>query len=387
MYGGRDDRLVDDRIEDTTGGTSTMAGAIERGADIGDPLSDYVVPDEFIKFPVVDTGEEYLLDPATADRRHLPGDPTVDLPDYSGPFRADLRFTDFSKETLLKMLEMNDEYRRVWVGAWLDEAEAAFGRDERLELEWLAWRDGMKPKLEGMLREFLPDEWADRRLAAAGLDRYDGERPAGEGDLGIDYDGPFAPDTAMVHWSKDELVQIVLGSHEYILQCNQGVSMHIVMRHGFDAMFAIAWDIWSAKVLPEVMDLKARHMGIDGNDVEAFMKDLQIDSSAMPGKAFDLHFEMPEPDVGIMQFNRCAAPTMFEALGREDILEQNCHAVCPASIEETAKLYNPNMKMEILQIPPRRSEGHAPCRWRLSMRDESDPEYVPVELTAKPTDG
>jgi hypothetical protein len=149
-------------------------------------------------------------------------------------------------------------------------------------------------------------------------------------------------------------------------------------------MFPIAWTIWSAKVLPAVMDLKKRHMGIDGHDVAAFMKDLQIDSSAMPGKAFDLTFEMPEPDVGIMTFNRCAAPTMFEALGRTDILEQNCHAVCPASIEETAKLYNPNMKMDILAIPPRPDSDHVCCVWKLSMRDESDPQYVPVEITTKP---
>lgn len=362
-----------------------MAQESDAPVATGDPLTDYVVPDEFIKYPVLDTSARFLLDPARFDRRHLPGDPDVDLPDYSGPFRSDLRFTDFSTDTLLRMLEMNIEYRRVWVGAWLDEAEAAFGREERLELEWLAWRDGMKPKLEGMLREFLPASWADERLAAADLDRFVGDRPPGDGDLGIDYEGPFAPDPAMLDLSKEELVSILLGSHEFILQCNQGVSMHVVLRHGFGEMFPIAWNIWSAKVLPAVMDLKKRHLGIDGNDVAAFMKDLQIDSSAMPGKAFDLTFEMPEPDVGIMTFNRCAAPTMFEALGRTDILEQNCHAVCPASIEETAKLYNPNMKMDILAIPPRPDDDHVCCVWKLSMRDESDPLFVPIELSAKPT--
>jgi hypothetical protein len=361
-----------------------MSDTHQRGADLGDPLTDYVVPDEFIKFPVADPTARFPLDPEKLDKRHLPGDPHVDLPDYSGPFRPDLRFTDFSREQLVRMLEMNDEYRRVWVGAWLDEAERAFGRDERLEIEWLAWRDGMAPKLEGMLREFLPADLVEVRLEAADLGRFVGDRPAGD-DLGIDYSGPFAPDPAMVERDKEALVAAVLGSHEFILQCNQGVSMQIVVRHGFGDMFAIAWDIWSAKVLPAVMDLKARAMGIDGNDVAAFMKDLQIDASAMPGKAFDLTFEMPEPDVGIMTFNRCAAPTMFEALGREDILEQNCHAVCPASIEETAKLYNPNMKLDILAIPPRPSPDHVCCVWKLSMRDESDPDYVPIELTEKPS--
>ena len=366
--------------------TTQRSDTSQRGADIGDPLTDYVVPDEFIKYPVLDPEARFPKDPDKVDRRHLPGDPGIDLPDYSGPFREDLRFTDFSAEMLLRMLEMNDEYRRVWVGAWLEEAEAAFGREERLEIEWLAWRDGMKPKLEGMLREFLPEQYAEERLAAAGLDRYVGDRPGHLDDLDIDYGGPFAPDPRLKELSKEELVSVVLGSHEYILQCNQGVSMHIVMRHGFGDMFAIAWDIWSAKVLPAVKELKAQHMGIDGNDVAAFMKDLQIDSSAMPGKAFDLTFEMPEPDVGIMTFNRCAAPTMFEALGREDILEQNCHAVCPASIEETARLYNPNMRMDILAIPPRVDDDHVCCVWKLSMRDESDPQYVPVEITTKPTD-
>jgi hypothetical protein len=355
----------------------------DRGTDVGTALFDYVVPDDAIIFPVADPEARFPLDPAKFDRRHVPGDPSIDLPDYSGPFRPDLRFTDFSREQLVRMLAMNDEYMHVWVGAWLEEAERRFGRQERLDLEWLAWRDGMVPKLEAMIREYLPARFADERVAAAGLDRFVGDRPQGD-DLGIVYTGPFAPDPSMLELDKEELVRILLGSHEYMLQCNQGVSMQIVVRHGFGDMFAIAWDIWSEKVLPAVVDLKARHMGIRPGGVDSFMKDLQIDASALPGKAFDLHFEMPEPDVGIMTFNRCPAPVMFEALGREDILQQNCHATCPASIEETAKIYHPNMKMDILAIPPRASSDDVCCVWKLSMRDESDPLYVPVELGAKP---
>jgi hypothetical protein len=49
-------------------------------------------------------------------------------------------------------------------------------------------------------------------------------------------------------------------------------------------------------------------------------------------------------------------------------------------------MYNPNMKVEILAIPPRVDAGDVCCRWRLSMRDEDDPEYVPVELKPRPRD-
>ena len=42
------------------------------------------------------------------------------------------------------------------------------------------------------------------------------------------------------------------------------------------------------------------------------------------------------------------------------------------------------MKMDILAIPPRVDDTHICCRWQLSMRTSDDPDYVPVELTARP---
>jgi hypothetical protein len=49
----------------------------------------------------------------------------------------------------------------------------------------------------------------------------------------------------------------------------------------------------------------------------------------------------------------------------------------------TTKMYNPNMKVDILAIPPRKNEDDVCCKWRFSMRDEDDPEYTPVPLTKK----
>jgi hypothetical protein len=42
----------------------------------------------------------------------------------------------------------------------------------------------------------------------------------------------------------------------------------------------------------------------------------------------------------------------------------------------TTKLYNPNMKVDILAIPPRKDPGNVCCKCRFSMRTPDDPEYV-----------
>jgi hypothetical protein len=51
---------------------------------------------------------------------------------------------------------------------------------------------------------------------------------------------------------------------------------------------------------------------------------------------------------------------------------------------ETTKMYNPNMVVDILAIPPRKVPGDVCCKWRFSMRTEDDPAYVPVELIKNP---
>ena len=148
-----------------------------------------------------------------------------------------------------------------------------------------------------------------------------------------------------------------------------------MIRYGLDAMFDIQWGLWSETVLPAVRDLKARWMKVGDGTVEAFMKDIQVDASAFPGKEFDLTFEMPEPDVGIMTFNKCSGPMSGNESAARTSRKVRSRDLSRFD-DETAKLYNPNMKMDVLAIPPR-VRGHVCCRWRLSIRDESDPDYVP----------
>jgi hypothetical protein len=333
--------------------------AIELGVDL----------ENYKKFPRVDDNVTYKK--VGRDRRGEMGDPSVDLPDYSGPFNPDLKFSDFAQDQLVRMLSMSYEYYVSLVESWAAEVGSRFGDDAMRELQVAAWTDGVLPHVPR-----ISEEW----MAFEGVD----EMPAL--DTGVVAFSPFKPDSRYAECDKERLVSLFLGSHEFLLLVIESWAAQVVVRYSLDEMFDIQWALWSREVLPRVRELKGAWMNITTNDVAAFMKDIQIDATSLPGKAFELIFEMPEEDVGIMTFNKCCAPDQWEALGRPDILEKNCHSTCPASLIETAKMYNPNMKVEILAIPPRIDDGNVCCKWKLSMRDEDDPEFVPVELTTKPDD-
>ncbi|HYB39357.1 MAG TPA: hypothetical protein VEF72_28970 [Mycobacterium sp.] len=344
------------------------------------PLDIPVDLHNFKKFPVVDPPG--IHKPSGPDTRwDIRVDDSKELPDYSGPFRADLRFSDFSNEALVNMLAMSDEYYRVCVQAWAEEVAKRYGHDLMVEIQSEAWQNIVLPQLRGMLDEWAPctDDEADAAVAEVAR-----EVEARRDDGGVVTINPFQADPKYVDLPKEQLVRFVLGSHEYLLTAIEAWAGDVVMRYGLDEMFKFQWDLWSEKVLPAVRDLKQRWMKVGDGTVEAFMKDIQMDASSFPGKAFEMTFEMSEPDVGIMTFNKCVSVDQWEALGRPDIAEKASHVTCPASIIETAKMYNPNMKVEILAIPPRVSKEDVSCRWRLSMRTPDDPEYVQPEPGPQP---
>jgi hypothetical protein len=353
----------------------------------GAHLEEDVVADDFVlmlgvdltnfpKFSRVDDSVTYPRGDLDV-RQELDVDSGTELPDYSGPWRADLRFTDFSTDALAtRFLPWSEHYLQLCVDGWATEVAKRYGPDTMAEIEWTAWNDQVAPELDRMKDEFLP----------AGTVYVDPNRDVAEADRAatrVVYTGLFTPGPGTVDLPKEQLVTWFLGSHEYLLQCIEAWATQITVRYGLDVMFDIQWTLWGDSVLPGVKQLKEEYLGITGDTVADWMKDLQLDATALPGKAFDLSFEMPEPDVGIMTFNRCVAADQWEAMGRPDILEKNCHSTCPKSMIVTTKMYNPNMKVEILAIPPRRDPGDVCCKWRFSMRSEDDPEYVPVRLGAK----
>jgi hypothetical protein len=83
----------------------------------------------------------------------------AELKDYSGPFNPDLRFEDFSKETLVKLLK---EYSRLYLilhGSWHTLVRERFGDRANIDLDCSQW----------MLSAPANAHWPAREIIRLGL--------------------------------------------------------------------------------------------------------------------------------------------------------------------------------------------------------------------------
>src|SRR5690349_21796737 len=198
----------------------------------GAHLEEDHVPDDFVlmlgvdlvdypKFPKVDDTVTYAK--AALDiRQEIDVDSGAELPDYSGPYRADLRLTDFSREALItKLIPWSEAYLQLCVDGWFHEVANRYGAGTSAEIEWAAWNDQMTPELARMRAEFLPAslEYADPNAEVAEADRP---------TTRVTYAGLFSPTAVLDDLTKPELVTWFLGSHEYLLQCIEGWAAQLV---------------------------------------------------------------------------------------------------------------------------------------------------------------
>src|SRR3954470_13431984 len=132
----------------------------------GAHLEEGVVADDFVlmlgvdlvnfpKFPKVDDAVTYPK--RDLDIRYELRDSGPELDDYSGPYRQDLRYTDFSKEFLAsKVIPWSERYLQLCVDGWSSEVTNRYGAQTAAEIEWVAWNDQVVPELARMRDEFLP---------------------------------------------------------------------------------------------------------------------------------------------------------------------------------------------------------------------------------------
>ena len=172
------------------------------------PLDIPVDLHNFKKFPVVDPPGMHK--PTGPDKRaEIRVDSSAELPDYSGPFKADLRFSDFSNQALVNMIAMSDEYYRVCVKAWADEVAGRYGHDLMAEVQAEAWQTIVLPQLHQMLEEWM--EIPVDRAAEALVQEVADEITARKDEGGVVTINPFRAEIDRRRLPKGQAGQMGLG--------------------------------------------------------------------------------------------------------------------------------------------------------------------------------
>lgn len=180
-----------------------------------------------------------------------------------------------------------------------------------------------------------------------------------------DYSGPFRPDMRFTDFSKVGLSNLIQMASEYHNTIQNRYRQYIDEVHGPAAVVESEAKIWGRNLVNSTHKTIAETMKISGFNLEAFMKQWQLELNTLPCALNDAVFEMPTRRRALATFNRCAIAEQYEAAGRSDELREVCTARCGTYIQNAANKYNANIIAKNLIMPPRPSKDHVCCKWEL----------------------
>jgi len=200
-----------------------------------------------------------------------------------------------------------------------------------------------------------------------------------------DYSGPFDPDFRYEDLSKEALVRLV---REYALTVHlldrSGLAA-VGLRYGQEAVEEIAIDEWRG-ASPIYGERLRRILGIEGDDVEAIFKVLQVDPG-FPHHYMDVRYEVVDERHGFFELAHCGALMDVEPWGDRAVTGM-CHTIEDGTFDVTAQAVNPKARMRHVHRPPRTSPDQVPhCRWEVVIADDTEtlPEADITALTRRTT--
>jgi hypothetical protein len=182
-----------------------------------------------------------------------------------------------------------------------------------------------------------------------------------------DYSGSFRPDLKLQDFSKDALVRMWHAAAKLYIGID-GLWYSLAQeRFGEKMAMDLEQEIWRRATPIEARRVAAA-LNIQGNDVAACFKAWQTD----PGGAgnLDIEFELKNSNRGIMTVKRCASLDYFERHHySEETIRWMCQVIDAKEFESYAHVFNPNMKVIPLFIPPRKSTDKIACQFELRLEE------------------
>jgi hypothetical protein len=178
---------------------------------------------------------------------------------------------------------------------------------------------------------------------------------------------------------RDRLVAV---AHEYMLLgmlANQATLPQTLVAGGdLDDLNEVAIDLWMG-ASPVYTHRMRRLMGIEGDDVAAIMKALQLDVGFVH-QYMHVHYQVNDPRHGEFWLEHCGALLNVEPFGEARVVGM-CHTIEDPTFDATAYATNPRARIRPIHRPPRTPADRAPhCHWTIEIDPANDP-VGPARLT------
>ncbi len=176
--------------------------------------------------------------------------------------------------------------------------------------------------------------------------------------------------------------QLLAVAHEYMLVAmlaNQATLPQTLVAGGsLDDLNQVAIDLWMGASTAYTHRLR-QLMGIEGDDVPAIMKALQLDVGFVH-QYMDVHYQVNDPLHGEFWLEHCGALMNVEPLGEERVVGM-CHTIEDPTFDATAFATNPRARIRPIHRPPRTpADRHPHCHWTIIIDPENEP-VGPARLT------
>ena len=173
-----------------------------------------------------------------------------------------------------------------------------------------------------------------------------------------DYSGPFRTDFRYEDLSHDALVRLVREYAQAVHILDRSMCAAIGMSHGMEEMERLAIEEWRG-ASPVYGQRLRRIMGVEGDDVEAIFKVLQLDPG-FPHHYLDVRYEVVDEKHGYFELAYCGALMDAEPWG-DKMVTGMCHHIEDGTFDVTAQAINPKAHIRHVHRPPRVPSDRCPA--------------------------
>jgi len=193
-----------------------------------------------------------------------------------------------------------------------------------------------------------------------------------------DYSGPFDPDFRYEDLSRDALVKLVREFALIAHLLDRSVFTAVGMKYGQQAVEELAIAEWMG-ASPIYTERIRKAFGIEGDDVAAIFKSLQLDPGFVH-QYMDVRYEVVDDKHGYFELAHCGALMDVEPFGERQVVGM-CHHIEDPTFDATVSAINPRARCRPVHRPPRSRGDQLPhCRWEVVIDDAAEPLAEP-EIT------